>query len=266
MVLLVGLLTACGQPVADQHPPVEDAATAVTGPPTGGGFDYQLDGDYPVIPDGDLVVRQWADGSPDPDLYSVCYFNAFQTESDANGAGGEENWPESLVLEDTDPEWPGEHPIDIGTEAHREEATEFVSRALTTCAERGFDAVEFDNLDSYLRYPNLPFGREDAIAYAGMLVEAATRVGLAAGQKNAPELLDVGRSTIGFDFAIVEQCGQYDECEQFVDTYGSAVFDVEYTDDGLAAACRAIGDKAAVIRRDLALSPAGSPDHVYRTC
>ncbi|WP_157084118.1 endo alpha-1,4 polygalactosaminidase [Millisia brevis] len=286
LALLVPVATACG-PAAEESPgdgatptvaatgagptaaatgatPPASAGDTVTGPPTGVGFDYQLGGDYPVPADVGVVVRQW-DSAPAPGVYSVCYVNAFQTEAQADGPGGAERWPDGLVLDITDPEWPGEHPIDIGTPAHRDAAAAFVSDMLAACAERGFDAVEFDNLDSYQRYPDLPSDRDDTIAYARLLVDAATRSGLAAGQKNTPDLLDAAPD-IGFSFAIAEECGQFDECESYVDRYGDAVFDVEYTRDGLDAACAAIGERAAVIQRDLDLVPGDSPGYLRRVC
>jgi len=82
------------------------------------------------------------------------------------------------------------------------------------CARKGFDAVEFDNLDSWTRFddegsdaPELPFDKADAIDYAELLTDHAHAQHLAVGQKNTPQLgrrnsLDV----IGFDFAIAEQC------------------------------------------------------------
>lgn len=236
-------------------------------PPPGVAFDYQLGGDYP-LPDGtELVVRQWAEGEADPDAYDVCYVNAFQTEATPGDPDHEDNWPPGVVWDEReDPDWPGEHPIDIGTNANRRTAAEFVNSRLEHCAQQGFDAVELDNLDTFTRYPDAPFDEQDAIAYARLLVEFAIESGLAVGQKNTPELLDVARTEIGFGFAIVEECGAYDECQPYVDTYEGRVYDIEYTDEGFAAACEAIGDVGAVIQRDLELLTPEDPGYVHATC
>lgn len=230
-------------------------------------FDYQLGGDYP-LPDGvGLVVRQWADGEADPQAYSVCYVNAFQTEATPGDPDHRDNWPPGAVWEEgEDPDWPGEHPIDISSNRQRRTAVEFVTSRFQQCVTAGFDAVELDNLDTFTRYPDAPFDRDDTIAYATLLVDAAADLGLAVGQKNTPELLDVARTEIGFGFAIVEECGVYDECQTYVDTFEGRVFDVEYTDDGLAAACEAIGDVAAVVQRDVELVTPADPGYVYGTC
>jgi len=254
----VALLTT----VAACSPPPEPVQ-----PPPGVAFDYQLGGDYPLPAGTELVVRQWTDGEADPDAYSVCYVNAFQTEATPGHPDYENNWPPGVVWEQgEDPQWPGEHPIDIGSNTKRRAAVEFVTSRFEHCAQQGFEAVELDNLDTFTRYPDAPFDRADTIAYARLLVEAAIEEGLAVGQKNTPELLGVARTEIGFGFAIVEECGAYEECQPYVDTYQGRVYDVEYTEAGLAAACAAIGDEAAVVQRDLELVTPEQPGYVYATC
>lgn len=256
LALVVGLtVVACGS----SPQPVQ--------PPPGVAFDYQLGGDHPLPPGAELVVRQWSGGYADDAAYSVCYVNAFQTEAAAGHPDSAMNWPEGLVWDEVeDPDWPGEHPIDIGTNRLRRTAVEFVTDRFQECVARGFDAVELDNLDTFTRYPDAPFDRDDAIAYARLLVEVATELGLAVGQKNTPELLDVARTEIGFGFAVVEECGQLDECQAYVDTFEGRVYDVEYTDGGLAAACEAIGDVAGVVQRDLGLVTPDDPAYVHATC
>ncbi len=264
MVLLVTALSGCSE-----RQPVPPPVTAADRPqaPTATAFDYQLGGDYPLPPGVDMVVRQWLDGEAAADTYSVCYVNAFQTEADPAGPDGENAWPAGTVWTGVeDPAWPGEHPIDIGSVERREDAAAFVRTRFAACAERGFDAVELDNLDTYTRYDDAPFDRDDTIAYASLLVDEAESLGLAVGQKNTTDLLDVGPTTIGFAFAVVEECGAFDECRDFTDAYGAAVFDIEYTTEGFSAACAAIGDVAAVIHRDLDLTTPADPAYVFDTC
>lgn len=252
MLLTVGACSAGPEPVQ---------------PPPGVAFDYQLGGDYPLPSGAELVVRQWSGGEADDEAYSVCYINAFQTEAEPGHPDSDVNWPDGLVLDQLeDPAWPGEHPINIGSNDLRSTAVEFIMHRFTECAEHGFDAAELDNLDTFTRYPDAPFDRDDAIAYARLLVEEAADLGLAVGQKNTPELLGVARTEIGFGFAIVEECGEFDECEQFVEVYEGRVYAVEYSDAGLAAACAAIGDVAGVVQRDLELLTPEDPGYVHATC
>lgn len=232
-----------------------------------GPFDYQLGGDYPPADGVGIVVRQWSDGSAASGAFSICYINAFQTEAEQGIPDGPDDWPQQVVRYDLeDPGWPGEHPIDISTDELREVAAGHVAAHFRDCAAKGFAAAELDNLDTYSRYPAASFDRADAIAYARMLVAVAAESGLVLGQKNAADLLDVARTEIGFSFAVVEECGEFDECQSFVDTYGSQVLSVEYTETGFTAACAGIGETAPVILRDLSLSVPTDEDYVFRTC
>ncbi len=107
------------------------------------------------------------------------------------------------------------------------------------CATSGFQAVEPDNLDSYERSDGLLTPEHNA-AFAKLLADRAHAAGLAIGQKNTTDLLE-RRKEIGFDFAVVEECGRYDECGDFADAYDDRVFVVEYADRDFARACASVG-------------------------
>ena len=88
---------------------------------------------------------------------------------------------------------------------------------IRTCARKGFDAVEFDNLDSWTRFDDtpregdVPFGKGAAIAYATRLTRRAHGAGWRSAQKNTTQLTRrQARGRIGFDFAIAEECGVYE--------------------------------------------------------
>jgi hypothetical protein len=252
---------------------------AGAGDPTGSGavalplenaaFDYQLGGGYPP-PDGVTVVVRDSTDPPADGLYSICYVNGFQTQPGAD-------WPAGLVLHDasgaevSDPEWPDERLLDIGDAAKRTEIAARQRAVVEGCRDAGFEAVEFDNLDSYTRSGG-GFDLDSAVAFAGLLVEEAHRAGLAAGQKNTPELGDRGAREIGFDFAVAEQCALYDECAAYTHGYGGRVFDIEYADDlddaprDFAALCGERSTPPNTILRDLDLTPAGDEAHVYESC
>ena len=241
---------------------------AVEVPPAGAGFDYQLGGDAPLPAGVTVVVRDWFAGTAAPGAYSVCYINAFQTQPpdaddrpDLRGA-----WPAEVVSTAEDPEWPGEFAIDLSSAELRATAAAHVTSMIDTCATKGFRAVEFDNLDSFTRFPELGFGADEALAYAADLVEHAHALSLAAGQKNSVEIAARGRAEAGFDFAVVEECGQYDECGDYTDVYGDEVFAIEYTQAGFAAACAALHPSASVILRDLDLVLPDDPGYLRQTC
>ena len=184
------------------------------------------------------------------------------------------SWPDSLVLLDAagdpliDANWPDENIIDISTDAKRQAAADRQSAAIDACSDSGFDAVEFDNLDSYSRSEGM-LGMEDAVAFAALLVERAHHAGLATGQKNTGELGTRGRDEIGFDFAVVEECDQFAECESFTDVYGRAVIDIEYSDDlrrPFAEVCADPATPESTTLRDRDLVAAGEPGYVFEHC
>ncbi len=248
-------------------------------PPVNAGADYQIAGDYELVGDTAIVSRDWLEGDPAEGAYSICYVNAFQTQPDDPDIERPDEtsaWPAALVLSALadDPNWTGEYLIDISTPDLRAAAAEWVAQMVSTCGDKGFDAVEFDNLDSWTRFADEPsvqalvtFGRDDAVAFATLITEQAHSLGMAVGQKNTIELIDDGGAEqIGFDFAVVEECGRYGECEGYAGAYEDRVMDIEYTDQGFGAACDALGDRISIVRRDHLVSQPDGPDYVLEQC
>jgi len=265
LVLLVSSCSAEGDASRASGSVVEPT---VERPPAGAGFDYQLGGDAP-LPDGvAVVVRDWFAGSAVPGVYSICYVNAFQTQppDDADRPDEREGWPAEVVSDAEDAAWPGEFAIDLSSAERRAAAAAHVVTMIDECAAKGFQAVEFDNLDSYTRFPELGFDVPEAIEYAAALVAHAHSRGLAAGQKNAVEIAAQARSSAGFDFVVAEECGAYDECDGYVAVYGDAVLAIEYTEEGFAAACATLHPRSSVIFRDVNLVLPDDPAYRRRVC
>lgn len=238
-------------------------------PPAGGVVDYQLGGGYPP-PDGVVGVVRDVTDVPEPGLWSGCYVNGFQTQPAERDTWLSEH-PE-LVLRDEagdpviDPGWPDELLLDTSTEARRAALADLLGVQVRACAERGFAAVELDNLDSWTRSDGR-LTEDDALDLATRLVAVAHDAGLAAGQKNAPTLGSRGRDEAGFDFAVAEECLRYDECAAYTDVYGAAVIDIEYDGDGdWGAACADPSRPASIVLRDHDLSTPDDPDYVFATC
>jgi hypothetical protein len=230
-----------------------DAVPAVRQLPVGTHFDYQLGGVRDVPDSVGIVVRDRT-AQPLAGRYNVCYVNGFQTQPDQKRFWGKRM---GLVLQRhrqpvVDSAW-GEWLLDIRTATKRARLARIVDRWTAGCARSGFDAVEFDNLDSFARSHGL-ISRGEAKRFARAIVRGAHRVGLAAGQKNFSEF--DGRR-VGYDFAIAEECGRYDECDAYRSHYGSAVLAVEYRSKDLDADCRTYGDQLDVVLRDRDLSPTG---------
>ncbi|MEU2421951.1 endo alpha-1,4 polygalactosaminidase [Streptomyces sp. NPDC007851] len=239
-------------------------AAQVSAPPVHAGADYQLGGAYPP-PKGVSVVSRDHTASPAAGLYNICYVNAFQAQPDAEG-----DWDADLLLRDRagkvvmDEDW-GEAMLDISTPGKRARIAKKVDDWIDSCAGKGFDAVEPDNYDSYTRAPRGLLTAADAEAFQTLLARHAHARHLAIAQKNTLELAK-DRKRVGLDFAVVEECGQYDECGSYVDAFGDHVIVVEYTEKGMAKACAGWGDRISVVRRDLDVVPAGHDGYVRETC
>ncbi|HTV19782.1 MAG TPA: endo alpha-1,4 polygalactosaminidase [Polyangiaceae bacterium] len=251
-------LDAAGMSTAAAAPPTE-----LVLPPARGVFDYQLGCAYPV-PAGANVVMRDRTAPADANAYAICYVNGFQTQPGSDWSGPLDD----LILRDSrgdemiDPEWPDEYFLDISTPERRTRLVAVVAPWIEGCAESGFDAVEFDNLDSYARSGGL-LTVEHAEAYAAELIRVAHASLLAVGQKNASERSAQFRA-LGFDFSISEQCWEYDECDQYTAVYGERVFDVEYAASAFERGCDA-GRAPSPILRDLELVSPG-PGYVRREC
>jgi hypothetical protein len=253
-------------------------ASASEPPPVNAGFDYQIGGDYPLPEGVSVVSRDWFSGTaaPDPD-YSICYVNAFQTQANERGTDRPDersNWPRKLVLEELgdDPNWGGEYLIDISTAKKRKRAAAWVQQMIRGCAKAGFEAVEFDNLDSWTRFDGtplakrVPFGKREALVFAKQLARRSHRLDLAVGQKNTVDVNERRARKVGFDFAIAEECARYDECNRYRHAHGDHVIDVEYRRRDFVKACREVGDDISVVLRDRNVSRPGSSGYVYEAC
>jgi hypothetical protein len=229
------------------------AGRAVTLPPVGTDWDYQLGGARPVPAHVGIVERDRL-AKPLPGKYDICYVNGYQTQVEQKRFW-HRHW--RLVLKDggrpvVDSVW-GEWLLDTGTAAKRKALAAIMGRWTDRCAQDGFEAVEYDNLDSFSRSHHLLTPRDNK-RYAALLVKGAHAAGLAAAQKNWAEW---DGTRVGFDFAVAEQCGQYHECASYVHHYGRHVLAVEYHDQAFRWTCQHVGDQIAVVRRDVELTRHG---------
>lgn len=100
---------------------------------------------------------------------------------------------------------------------------------LDLCRGKGFDAVEPDLVDAYAHRSGFHITAADQLRYNRRIAALAHERGLAVGLKN--DGAQVRELAGSFDFAVVEECVQYDECSAFTPFVkaGKAVFHAEYT-------------------------------------
>ncbi|MER7751039.1 endo alpha-1,4 polygalactosaminidase [Kitasatospora sp. NPDC097643] len=150
----------------------------------------------------------------------ICYINAGSWENfrpDANAF--------AKTLQGSDTGWKGEKWFDI---RKLDQLKPLMAARFDMCRSKGFDAIEPDTIEAYNQNSGFPLTGDDQIKYNRMLAQLAHERGLAIGLKND---LDQIPALLGdFDFAVNEECSQFDECERvapFIKA-GKAVFHVEY--------------------------------------
>jgi hypothetical protein len=121
--------------------------------------------------------------------------------------------------------WPGERWLDI----RQISVLAPIMRArFAMCARKGFDGVEADNVDGYENDTGFPLTGADQLAYNRWLARTAHSFGLSIALKND---VDQARQLEPyFDYALDEQCFQYQECDKLrpFTAAHKAVFEVEY--------------------------------------
>ena len=95
--------------------------------------------------------------------------------------------------------------------------------------QKGCDAVDVDNMDGYTNDSGFAISYAQQLAYNNLLATEAHRRGLSIGLKN--DLLQIKDLADSYDFAINEQCLDYNECnymKPFIDRQ-KAVFAISYS-------------------------------------
>jgi len=159
----------------------------------------------------------------------ICYFNAGAWEEWRDDA---DRYPGEIVGE-AYPGWEGERFVDIRA---LDILGPILEARFDTCAGKGFDAVDPDNVDTYQAGSGFDLTQADQLRFNRWLAEEAHLRGLAIGQKNVPDLAAV--LVDAFDFAVTEDClvdGWCDAMRPYADA-GKPVLMVEYTDRGLGNA------------------------------
>ncbi len=233
-------MTTPTPPVVTVPPPIAPAPAVVTVPPVvtppisgmsltpGVNWYWQLQGSINIARTSEVY---------DIDLYDVsaatfaslkqsghkviCYFSAGTYEdwrSDAN------MFPAASLGSEVDG-WPGEKWIDVRNTTVRQ----IMAARLDQAKSKGCDGVEPDNVDGYSNGNGLGLTKQDQISFNSYLADQAHARGLVIALKNSTDLVDSLVSK--FDFAVVEECFKYNECEAYSPfvKQNKAVLNAEYT-------------------------------------
>ncbi len=154
----------------------------------------------------------------------ICYFNAGSWEDWRPDA---DQFPAS-VLGRSLVGWPGEKWLDI---RQIDVLNSLMSARLDLAVQKGCDGVDSDNMDGYTNDTGFPLTAHDQLIYNTWIAVQAHQRGMAVGLKN--DLDQVAELLPVYDWALNEQCFQYNECQlllPFVQS-GKPVFGIEYHGD-----------------------------------
>lgn len=156
----------------------------------------------------------------------ICYFSAGSREDWRPDAGAFQAADHGNALDG----WPGETWLDVRSANVRT----IMKKRLDLAVQKGCDGVEPDNVDGYQNSSGFPLTATHQKDYLKFLAAEAHARGLSIGLKNALGLVP---ALVGsFDWALNEQCLEFDECGElapFVQA-GKAVFHVEYASSASA--------------------------------
>jgi hypothetical protein len=146
--------------------------------------------------------------------------------------------------------WPGERWLDI---RRLDLLAPIMTDRIAMCARKGFDGIEFDNVDGYQNSTGFPLTGADQLRYNVLLANRAHRRGLTVFLKN--DLGQVRALLPYFDAALNEQCHQYSECGRLVPFVeaGKPVFGVEYKLETSEFCARANARNFNFLKKKLAL-------------
>ena len=151
----------------------------------------------------------------------ICYFSAGSYEDWRTDEG---DFPVEVIGNPLEG-WPGENWLDV---RNVNALMPIMEARMDLAVAKGCDAVDPDNVDGYTNNTGFPLTSADQLAYNIALADAAHERGLAVGLKNDLDQIDALVSH--FDFAVNEQCFQYNECGSLTPFINNnkAVFGIEY--------------------------------------
>lgn len=151
----------------------------------------------------------------------ICYFSAGSWEEFRDDAN---DFPEE-VLGETLEGWADEKWLDV---SNYQKFSDIMEARLDLAVEKNCDGVEPDNMDGYSNDNGFDLSYEDQVVYSKWIADESHKRNLSVGLKNGLEQVE---DVIDyFDFAVNEQCFEYEECEELLPFIEEekAVFGVEY--------------------------------------
>lgn len=201
-------------------------------------------------------------------IYTVCYINAGSYQPSLPDS---DQYPSYLKIQ-ADPNWPGEYFLDVTDvfKANSVLAT-ILNNRLKMCADKGFAALEPDNLQNDENVSGGLITTQQQIDFNGWIADRAHAYGLAVFQKNGPDkilLTDrTGKMMVEkFDGILNESCQQYSECGPLAEYVkrGKLALNTEYS--GTLDCMLSNSLNINSIKRDLYLRGGNMSGYVRQAC
>lgn len=150
----------------------------------------------------------------------ICYFSAGSYE---NWRSDQSKFPKSVIGKSNG--WAGENWIDIRSSA----VLDVMKARMDVAVSKGCDGVEPDNVDGYTNSTGFPLTATDQLTFNKALADQAHARKLSIALKN--DIEQVKQLASSFDFAVNEQCNEYDECGVYsaFTSANKAVLNAEYS-------------------------------------
>ena len=150
----------------------------------------------------------------------ICYIDAGTAE---NFRPDYSSFPKAVLGRSNG--WPGEKWLDIRALGTIEP---IMTARFRMCREKGFDAVEPDNIEAFSNKSGFPITAQQQLTYNEWIATEVHSLGMAVLQKNDGE--QAAQLQPYFDGALSEQCNQYHECADFQPylAAGEPVLNAEY--------------------------------------
>lgn len=206
----------------------QDMSQYIQKVPAGITWQWQLQGDintsYNVdLYDVDLVEtpQKTIDALKARGDIVICYFSGGSVESYRDDA----SQIPSSVIGKTLEGWAQEKWLDV---SNYELFAKVMQKRLDLAVQKGCDGVEPDNMDAFDNKSGFDLSYDDQLKYNKWMAQEAHERGLAIGLKN--DLSQIEDLVDHFDFAVNEQCFEYEECEELLPfiQQNKAVLGVEY--------------------------------------
>ncbi|MBF0588340.1 MAG: endo alpha-1,4 polygalactosaminidase [Magnetococcales bacterium] len=216
------------------------AGEGIWKPPLKSRFDWQLTEPFNYTRPTDVIDLDLFDAEPEQiaalkkrGVRLICYINVGAWE---DWRSDKTTFPDE-VLGNAYEGWAGERWLDI---RNIRQLAPIMRARMDLCRDKGFDAIEPDNMDGHHNDTGFPLTAKDQLRYNVWLAKEAHARGLSIGLKNdsdqVEELID------HYDWALTEGCFHQKWCDRLTPFVkrGKAVFAVEYTDAKIdfAAFCR----------------------------